>query len=74
MTIKQLRERLKEGEEKVEAVAEVIKDSVNAKITRWCYPKWASRRENLSSGFLSKRVTNQSAQLQRLARQLKFHR
>ena len=33
VTIKQLRERLKEGEEKVEAVAEVIKDSVNAKIT-----------------------------------------
>ena len=33
MTIKQLRERLKEGEEKVEAVAEVIKDSVTAEIT-----------------------------------------
>ena len=33
----------------------------------------ASTRQNLSSGFLTKRVLNQSPQLQRLARQLKFH-
>ena len=31
---------------------------------------WASLRENLSSGFLTKRFSNQSAQLQRLARKL----
>ena len=73
MTIKQLRERLKEGEEKVEAVAEVIKDSVNAKLTAG-NPKWASTRENSSLGFPTKRVSNQSPQLQRLARELKFHR
>ena len=35
--------------------------------------KWASPRENLSSGCLTKRVSNQSPQLQRLARKLKFH-
>ena len=35
--------------------------------------KWASSRENLSSGFPTKRVSNQSPQLQRLARKLKFH-
>ena len=34
---------------------------------------WASSRENLSSGFPTKRVLNQSPQLQRLARKLKFH-
>ena len=34
---------------------------------------WASLRENLSSGFSRKRVLNQSPQLQRLARRLKFH-
>ena len=33
---------------------------------------WASSRENLSSGFPTKRVSNQSPQLQRLARKLKF--
>ena len=33
---------------------------------------WASSRENLSSGFATKRVSNQSLQLQRLARKLKF--
>ena len=37
------------------------------------YYKWASSRENLSSGFPKKRVSNQSPQLQRLARKLKFH-
>ena len=30
-------------------------------------------RENLSSGFLTKRVSNQSPQLKRLARKFKFH-
>ena len=35
--------------------------------------KWAATRENLSSGFLIKRVSSQSPQLQRLARKLKFH-
>ena len=32
----------------------------------------ASSRENLSSGFLTKQDSNQSPQLQRLARKLKF--
>ena len=35
------------------------------------YIKWALTRENLSSW--TKRVSNQSPQLQRLARKLKFH-
>ena len=34
---------------------------------------WASPPENLSSGCQTKRVSNQSPQLQGLARQLKFH-
>ena len=34
--------------------------------------KWASSRENLSSGFPTKRVSKQSPLLQRLARKLKF--
>ena len=34
---------------------------------------WAPSQENLSSGFPSKRDSNQSPQLQRLARKLKFH-
>ena len=34
---------------------------------------WPRRRENLSSGFPPKRVSNQSPQLQRLARKFKFH-
>ena len=34
---------------------------------------WASSRQNLSSGFPTKRVSNQSPQLQSLARKLKFH-
>ena len=33
---------------------------------------WASSHENLSSGCLTKRVSNQSPQLQRLGRKLKF--
>ena len=33
---------------------------------------WASSRENLSSGFPTKRDINQSPQLQKLARKLKF--
>ena len=33
---------------------------------------WASSRENLSSGFPTKRVLTQSPQLQRLARKSKF--
>ena len=36
------------------------------------YTIWTSSQENLSSGFPSKRVSNQSPQLQRLARKLKF--
>ena len=35
--------------------------------------RWASWRENLSFGFQTKRDSNLSAQLQRLARKLKFH-
>ena len=34
---------------------------------------WASSRQNLSSGFPTKRVSNQPPQQQRLARNLKFH-
>ena len=34
---------------------------------------WALSGENLSSGCPTKRVSNQSPQLQRLARKLKFH-
>ena len=34
---------------------------------------WAVTRQNLSSGFLKKRDSSQSPQLQRLARKLKFH-
>ena len=34
---------------------------------------WASLRENLSSGFPSKRDSNQSPQLQRRSRKSKFH-
>ena len=34
---------------------------------------WTLSRENLSSGFLTKGDTNQPAQLQGLARKLKFH-
>ena len=34
---------------------------------------WASSRQNLSSGFPTKRVSNQSPRLQGLARKLKFH-
>ena len=35
--------------------------------------KWASSQENLSLWFPTKRVSNQSPQLQRLAKKLKFH-
>ena len=35
---------------------------------------WASSRQNLSSGFPSRRISNPTTpQLQRLARKLKFH-
>ena len=34
---------------------------------------WAPSRQNLSSGFPTKQVSNQSSQLQGLARKLKFH-
>ena len=34
---------------------------------------WASSRQNLSSGFPTKQDSNRTAQLQRLARKLKFH-
>ena len=37
-----------------------------------CLTLWASTRQNLSSGFQTKQVSNQSPQLQRLARKLKF--
>ena len=33
----------------------------------------ASARQNLSSGFLTKRDSNQSPQIQGLAREMKFH-
>ena len=34
--------------------------------------RWASKRQNLSPGFLTKRDSNQSPQLQRLDRKLKI--
>ena len=34
---------------------------------------WASLPQNLSLGFVTKQDSNQSPQLQRLARELKFH-
>ena len=34
---------------------------------------WASWQENLSSGFPIKQVSNESPQLHRLARKLKFY-
>ena len=37
-----------------------------------CFHIWASSRENLSTGFPTTLVSNQSHQLQRLARKLKF--
>ena len=40
--------------------------------TKWRGINGASSRENLSSGFPTKRVSNQSPQLQRLARKMKF--
>ena len=40
--------------------------------TRSDVMKWALSRENMSSGFLTKRVSDQSPQLQRLARKFKF--
>ena len=39
----------------------------------YCGIYWASSRENLSSVFPSKLVSNRYPQLQRLARKLKFH-
>ena len=36
------------------------------------YKIWAETRQNLSSGFLTKPDSNQSPQIQRLARILKF--
>ena len=39
---------------------------------RHAYAIWASLRENLSAGFPTKQDSNQSNQLQRLARKLKF--
>ena len=36
------------------------------------YDKWVLKRENLPSGLLTKQDSNQSPQLQRLARILKF--
>ena len=35
--------------------------------------KWASSRQNLSLGFPTKHVSNQSPQVQGLTRKLKFH-
>ena len=42
------------------------------RVTERPVKKWASSRENLSSGFSTKRVSNQSPKLQRLARKMKF--
>ena len=58
------------------------KSNVTTQVTvRWSHSaaaftqldKWASSRENLSSGFPSKRDSNQSPQLQRQSRKLNFH-
>ena len=45
---------------------------VYVEVIIWVNTKWASTRQNWSSGFLKKRHSNQSPQLQRLARKLKF--
>ena len=44
-------------------------------VVGWCYHynNWSSSRENLSSGFPTKQLKNQSLQLQRLAKNLKFY-
>ena len=54
--------------EQTTKLAASIRQTVNVSIIIW-----ASSRETLSLGFPSKRVLNQSPQLQRLARKLKFH-
>ena len=38
----------------------------------WSFTTWASTKQNMSSGFLKKRDSNQSPQLQKLARNLKI--
>ena len=51
----------------------VLKVIIQAWTFHLVYIIWASSRENLSLGFPTKRVSNQSPQLQRLARKFKFH-
>ena len=46
--------------------------ATRVKWNRLVFLKWASSRENLSSGFATRVDSNQAAQLQRLARGLKF--
>ena len=48
-----------------------VAGNIWARVTRGII--WASSRENLSSGSLTKPVSNKSPQLQRLASKLKFH-
>ena len=48
-------------------------DALNGIHNSMVYITWASLRQNLSSGFPTKRVSNQSPQVQGLARKLKFH-
>ena len=45
---------------------------INILVTVIIFIIWASTRQNLSSVFLTKRDSNQSPQLQKLARKLKF--
>ena len=52
--------------------ADTINDTLSTTLHYKDHLIWASSRENLSLGFLPKRVSNQSLKLQRLARKLKF--
>ena len=51
---------------------EVFVMGIVSKISRTRNSIWPSSRENLSSGFPSKRFSNQSPQLHRLSRNVKF--
>ena len=45
---------------------------LNNIVAQMIYSIWATSQQNLSSGFPTKRDSNQSPQLQRLAKKLKF--
>ena len=59
--------KAKVGKEETVSTFSLVLNSSHVKSIR------SATRENLSSGFPTKRVSSQSPQLQRLARELKFH-